>query len=201
MDSAKKEFKKLYDLGLNEQPQKADIIVWLQGDRYDRANKVLGLYKQDWSKKILISGNNILIGGKRLGEDNITLKQMEKFLLKEGIKSKQLIINDKSLNTKEQAEYILKLAKIKKWKKILLVGSSYYQPRAFLTFLKQAKKIKWNGVIINQPAIITWMKNPSGRNKTARLIFKEEFEKIKKYKKDLASISEGIKYLYKSYEG
>jgi len=34
-----------------EKPQKADVIVWLQGDRYDRSKKVLSLFKKNGQMK------------------------------------------------------------------------------------------------------------------------------------------------------
>lgn len=199
--STKKNFEKLHDLILKEKPQMADAIIWLQGDRYDRAAKTIMLYKQGWSKRIIISGNNILIEGTRQGENNITLRQMKEFLLNQGIRKNDLIIDDGAMNTRDQAEHILKMAIKRKWGKIILVGSSYYQPRAFLTFLKQAKKVKWTGIIINQPKIIAWNKKPDGREKTAKLLFNEEFEKIKKYKKDITSIAQGIECLSLDKEG
>lgn len=196
MEPSYVKYKKLHELLLKEKPQKADAIVWLQGDRYDRAVKVLKLHKEGWSKKIIISGNNILIGRiARVGENNVSLDIMKDFLLKKGAREENLIIDDNSMNTKEQAEHVLKIAEEKKWTSLLLVGSSYYQPRAFLTFLKQAKKIGWSGKIINQPAVVFLGKKPAGREKTAKTLFAEEFEKIKKYKKDLVSIKQGIKYV------
>jgi len=194
----KKEFRRLHNLILKDDLRKADAIVWLQGDRYDRAQKIVDLYNQHWGKKVIISGNNILIGSKaRIGEDNISLIDMMDFLFKNSIDKKDLIIDNGALNTKEQAEHVFEIAKNKEWSKIILVGSSYYQPRAFLTFLGQAKKMKWEGEIINQPAIIAWDQRPAGRDKTAEVIFDQEFEKIKKYKKDIASIEQGIKFLNK----
>ncbi|MFZ4632238.1 MAG: YdcF family protein [Patescibacteria group bacterium] len=192
----KQQFNKLYVLLLKDKTQLSDVIIWLQGDRYDRGHKVLKLYKEGCARKIIISGNNVLIGDKpRVGETNVSLDEMKDFLLKKGINEKYIIVDDGAMNTKEQAEHIFKMANSKKWLKLILVGSSYYQPRAFLTFLKQAHVAKWNGEIINQSNLVAWNKKPSGRDKTAKIIFEEEFEKIKKYKKDLISVSQGIKYL------
>ena len=196
MLSAKQQFKKLYSLLLDDKPKTSNVIVWLQGDRYDRGYKVIKLYKEGYAKKIIISGNNILIGNKtRAGEANIYLDKMKDFLLKKGVDNKSIIIDDGAMNTKEQAEHVFKIANSKKWLKLILVGSSYYQPRAFLTFLKQAKNAEWQGEIINQSNLVAWDKKPSGRDKNAKIIFEEEFEKIKKYKKDLVSVNQGIKYL------
>lgn len=192
------EFKILHNLILRENAQKSDAIIWLQGDRYDRASKVFKLYKEGWAKKIIISGNNVLIGSKkRMGEKNISLDKMKNYLLKKGVEGRFILVDNNALNTKEQAEHIIKIAVNKRWSKLIIVGSSYYQPRAFLTFFKQAEKLKWVGRIINQPVIIDWRKKPSGRDKVASLLFKEEFKKINKYKKDLAPIERGIKYLNK----
>jgi len=196
MFTTKQQFIILHDLLLKEEPCSAEAIVWLQGDRYDRARKVFKLYQAGWSRRIIITGNNILLGKKtRPGENNISLEKMKESLLRRGVKASDLLIDDGAMNTNEQAKHVLKMAKRKKWRRLILVGSSYYQPRAFLTFLKQAKIIKWGGEIINQPAVITWDKKPAGRNKLSKLLFNEEFQKIKKYKKDLFSISGGIKYL------
>lgn len=196
MNINKKEFETLYALLLKETPQFADAIVWLQGDQYDRGHKALSLYKDGWSKRIIISGNNILIGdNQKVGENNISLDLMKDFLLKNGVEEKAIIIDDGAMNTKDQAEHILKMARNEKWSKLILIGSSYYQPRAFLTFLKQAKEISWNGEIINQSAIIAWDDKPAGRNETAKILFDQEFVKIEKYNKDLASITQGIEYL------
>lgn len=191
-------FKELYNLILKEAPQKADAIIWLQGDRYDRAPKVFKLYKKGWAKKIIISGNNVLISNKkRIGENNISLDEMTNYLLKKGIDRRSVLVDDGAMNTKEQAEHIFRMAVNKKWSKLILVGSSYYQPRAFLTFLKQAEKLKWVGEVINQPSVIDSDEKPGGRSKSAKVLFNEEYDKIKKYKKDLVPVLKGIKYLNK----
>lgn len=186
----------LYYKILAQALKKSDAIVWLQGNRYDRAEKVLELYKKGWSKTIIVTGNDILVGSReRKGEENVFIKDMINWLLAHRVRREDLIIDRNSLNTNDQAKYIMNLAKKKKWEKIILVGSSYYQPRAFLTFLKQSEIKKWQGTIINQPALIPWQKKPDGRNKYAWQCFHEETEKIKRYKKDMANIKEGIGYL------
>jgi len=196
MKPDKRELKKLYDSILATKPVKADVIIWLQGDRYERASKVLKLFKQGYAKKILISGNNVLIGPRaRPGENNISLERMKEFLLKKGLNKKDIIVDDKSMNTKDQAEQVFKLAKKRSWLRLILVGSSYYQPRAFLTFLKQSERMKWPGRIINQPALIPWDKKLAGGDKSAKIIFNQELAKIKKYIKDLATVAQGLKYL------
>ena len=181
-----------------EKPQKADAIIWLQGDRYDRGIKVLNLFKSGWGKKIVISGNNELVGvSKRCGENNITLTEMAEWLKKRGVKSKRIIIDDESFSTRGQAQNVLRLAKKKKWKKIILVASLYHQVRVFLTFLKESEEIKWTGKLINQPAKLNLLEKPSGQNKKGLDLIFDEIEKIKRYKSHTTTFEEGLLYLKK----
>lgn len=191
-----KQYKQLYQIILQQTPSKSDLIVWLQGDRFDRAQKVFFLYQDNFAKKILITGNNKLVGKQtRPGENNVTLNEMEEWLKKQGVKPDDIIIDDSSMNTKEQAKFTINFAKQNGYNRLLLVGSSYYQPRAFLTFLKEATDQSFDGVVINQAVTITDDKIPGGRGKTAGELRKEEIFKIKKYCSDVASVNEGIKYL------
>jgi len=190
----KNNFQKLYELLLNEKPEKADAIVWLQGDRYDRAKKVLEIYKLGFAKLIVISGNNILIGpDTRSGENNIGLSDMKNYLIKNGVTKNDILIDDGALNTKEQAIHIIKLAKLKKWKKIILVSSAYHQPRVFLSFVKQVKKQKWSGMLKNQPLNQDEFAVPDGRKENVKNLILNEIKNIEKYKNDLIDLSEGIK--------
>ena len=203
---AKIYFKNLTDRGIirilnlieKAKPQKADAIVWLQGDGYDRGMKVLNLFRDGWAPKIVVSGNDQLIDtNKRPAESNISLTQMVEWLEKRGVKEHQIIIEKNSFNTKEQAKNALKLTQKEKWKKIILVTSLYHQLRAFLTFLKKAKEISWKGILINQPLKISWEKIPSGRKKKCKELFLEEIEKIKRYQNDIATIDEALFYFKK----
>lgn len=186
----------LYNLILKDKLQKSDVVVWLQGDRYDRAEKVFEIYKKGWASKIIISGNNVLIGNRsREGEDNVSLKEMSFGLIERGVPAENIIIDDRAMNTQEQAEHIIKMAKESRWKNIILVGSSYYQPRAFLTFLKKSKERNWKGRIINQSVGMEASVIPGGRNKTAGELIEEESIKIVKYKNNVVDLESGIKYL------
>lgn len=187
---------KLNHLILKQRLEKSDVIVWLQGDRFDRGNKVIKLFKTGWAPRILITGNDLLIGSeKRDGENNISLLEMQNWLLKKGLKKKQILIERNSLNTKEQAQNTIKLAKKNRWNSLIIVGSSYCQPRSFLTFLKAAYELRWFGKIINQPAIIAEDGVPGGREKKAKKILAEEATKLEKYKAHTVSAEEGIRYL------
>lgn len=193
------EFRQLYNLILSEQAVKADAIIWLQGDRFNRSQKVLELYQAGYSDKIIITGNNVLVGaGKRPGENNISLDEMRQWLLAKGVPESAILVDENSMNTKEQAENIIALAKNNDWKTFILVGSSYYQPRAFLTFLKVANKLNYQGRIVNQPALILENDIPEGRSETAGALMAEELMKLEKYGNDLESVAVAINYLSKN---
>lgn len=193
-----KEFWKLYELLLKDKPQKSDVVIWLQGDRYDRVKNILKIYRSSLARYILISGNNILIGAdKRIGENNISLSEMYKYLIKNAIKKDKIIIDDNALNTKDQAVHIMKLAKFNNWKKIILVSSAYNQPRALLTFLKQMNKSKLKINIYNFPVAKDTNKKPGGRSQFIKDLCVSEIKKIKEYEDDLMPMEYGIKYLIK----
>lgn len=189
-------FKQLYNLILSEKTVKADAIVWLQGDRFNRSQKVLELYRAGYSDKIIVTGNNILVGaGQRPGENNISLPEMHDWLVLKGVAEPAILIDENSMNTKEQAENIITLAKNNDWKKIIIVGSSYCQPRVFLTFLKASHKLNYYGKIINQPTLIPEDAIPEGREETVRVLLSEELMKLKKYGYNFKSINEALDYL------
>jgi uncharacterized SAM-binding protein YcdF (DUF218 family) len=186
----------LYNLILKDIPQKTDVVVWLQGDRYDRAKNIIKMYNLGLADKIIISGNNVLVGPKtRISENNISLTEMKNHLLNNKVDNDSIIIDDKAFNTKEQAIHIASLAKKYRWESITLVGSAYGQPRTFLTFLKQFKLANVNARIYNYPAVIDPENFPGGRNASIDKLKVLEATKISKYAEDLSSITEGIKYL------
>lgn len=194
----KTNFQKLHSLLLDEKPEKADVVVWLQGDRYDRGKKILEIYKAKYAELIVISGNNILIGPKtRFGENNIGLPEMRNFLIKGGINKKNIIVDDGALNTKNQSTNIIKLAKKNAWKKIILVSSSYHQPRAFLSILKAIQIVGYDCKIINQSYYVKNNMTVSGRKVNTSELIKNEISKINKYqlKGDISSYEEGFDYI------
>ena len=188
--------KELQQLLEQQLPERSDALVWLQGDRYDRGPTVLELYRRGFAPVIILTGNNVLIGkGTRAEEDNISLAQMRSWLAGQAVAPERIEIDDGAMNTHEQAEQVIGLARARQWKKIIIVGSIHYQLRAFLTFLKSAQAQGWPGRLINQMVKLDWNAVPSGRIKTARVYFDEELEKVRRYQNHLAPIEAGIAYL------
>lgn len=184
------EREKLCILIFNEPLKKADAIILLAGDGYFRLHRAADLYKQKWAPKIVVSG-----GVTNKSHGSFPAKNLALRLAKRGVAKKDMIIEDKSQHTREQAVNVMALAKKNKWKKIIVVASHYHQLRAFLAFLKAMQEAKLKLQIINAPARgLPWFEN----NKWGKRIdlLEPEFEKIKHYLKSghLALLAQGIKY-------
>lgn len=190
-----KKFWELYDQLTKVKPRPAEAAIWLQGDRYDRAKNVLKIYNK-LTNLIVISGNNLLVGTKtRPGEKNTNLYQMKEYLLKNKVKENDIIIENQSFNSHDQAVNITNLAESLGWHRIILVASAYHQPRVLLNFLKQ-KKITGSPLEIdNYPIIMDMEAIPGGRKETVKNLCLSEIKKIKKYSNDLLPIEAGLKYL------
>jgi uncharacterized SAM-binding protein YcdF (DUF218 family) len=186
----KLEILKLIALVDNDRLLKSDAIVCLEGDGYNRIELSTKLLKEKWAKKVLISG----------GYDNppfsIPAKDLAKELIKKGVPSQNIILEEKSQNTYEQSKEVMKIVKERKWKRIILVASHFHQLRAYLTFLKAMKKLNLKIKISNAPARnLSWFEKTSlGLNRLQLL--EEDLKKIQKYIKEgyLATIKEAIDY-------
>lgn len=186
----------LFEKLIAMQPQKANAIIMIQGDRLDRVPLVADLYNQGMAGQVVITGNNELIGrGKRNDENDIHLLEIKKLLVERSVPGSAIIIDDASLNTKDQAVHCIVRAKKEGWNTLIAVTSPYHTIRAYLTFVKQIHDQQWKGKLIMQAAPLDWNGIPSGRSKTALEMLDVELEKIKKYSADIALVSQGLHYI------
>jgi uncharacterized SAM-binding protein YcdF (DUF218 family) len=196
---AKTLFHTLNTLLRKRRIESSDAIVWLQGDRYDRAGTTFDLYRRGTAPFIVISGNNALIGeGKRPGENNISLEEMESWLLKRGVPRSAILFDSSSMNTRDQSLNISVMAKERGWKACTIVGSyPHYQGRYYLTFLRGQKEAGWDGRVIPAAVMLDPLQIPGGRDRPAGELMEEEFEKIIEYQRKghVAPFEEGIEAL------
>jgi hypothetical protein len=187
MISLREKFISIVD---NDYLTPSDAIILLEGDGDSRCLHAIKLYKEGFSNKIIFSG-----GLTDLKYGSYPYEYILPILLKNGVKKEDIIHEDKSTNTLEQAIEIKKIIKSFGWKKIILIASPYHQYRAYLTFLKSIDYNNDRVVIYNSPAKgLSWFEeNKWGR----RLDLLElEFEKIKIYSNqgDLETFEEAIEY-------
>jgi len=174
----------------NDILKKSDAIVLLEGDGLHRYQKAVSLYNQGWAKKIIFSGG---ITDYEYGSFPFT--DVLPHILATGIPEKDIIHESKSLNTKEQATEVLKIAKFNDWNKLILVASHEHQYRAYFTFLRQVIDIDNKLILYNSPARnLGWFNDSGWGIRFERLEL--EFERIDKYSKlgHLANFKEVIEY-------
>lgn len=189
-----REFEILKKNILQIKPEKSDVIVWLQGDLFDRGYKVLELFHSGFANKIIITGNN---NAEQLhpGEKHLTPGEMREWLVSENVNLQSITIDETAVNTRSQAENVIELALKNNWSKLLIVCSAHFQPRTLLTFLKRANETGWQGKIICQDVVMPDDQVPGGKLKTVAELVNEEKIKIEKYVAHVATIQEGLKYL------
>lgn len=168
----------------------ADAIILLEGDGKNRVQTAANLYLEGLAQKIVFSGGAINYNYGSFPKDEIIPK-----LIEIGVKGKDIIIDEKSMHTKAQADEIVRIAKENRWMRIILVASPDHQYRAYLTFLRTILDEKSDLILINAPAKnLKWFEDEGWRTQFERL--DQEFERIEKYSSlgHLASYEEAIEY-------
>lgn len=168
----------------------SDAIILLEGDGFHRFQKAVDLYKKGLGKKIVFSGNVVQ---KEYG--SYPFEEVKPFILKAGVPEEDLIHEDKSLQTHQQAVEVVKMAMENGWKRLALVASHEHQYRAYLTFLRQVLDSKSGLILYNAPVRnLDWFVDSGWGMRFDRL--KAEIERIEKYSAfgHLANAQEVIEY-------
>lgn len=168
----------------------SDAIILLEGDGFHRFQKAVDLYKKGLGKKIVFSG---AIVQKEYG--SYPFEEVKPFILNAGVPEEDLIHEDKSLQTQQQAVEVVKMAMENGWKRLALVASHEHQYRAYLTFLRQVLDSKSGVILYNAPVRnLDWFVDSGWGMRFDRL--QAEFERIEKYSAmgHLANAQEVIEY-------
>ena len=168
----------------------SDAIILLEGDGFHRFQKAVDLYKKGLGKKIVFSG---AIVQKEYG--SYPFEEVKPFILEAGVPEEDLIHEDKSLQTRQQAVEVVKMAMENGWKRLALVASHEHQYRAYLTFLRQVLDSKSGIILYNAPVRnLDWFVDSGWGMRFDRL--KAEIERIEKYSAfgHLANAQEVVEY-------
>jgi uncharacterized SAM-binding protein YcdF (DUF218 family) len=181
------DYEKLLVIVHNDALVKADAIVLLEGDGLNRLNKAAELYKNGYAPAVVFSG-----GITDYSYGSYPFKDCLPKLIELGVKSEDIIHEDKSLNTKEQAINVNRLAMERGWKRLILTASPYHQCRAYLTFLKNMNP---DIILMNVSADnLSWF----GKEEWGKRfdLLEQEQRRIEKYtaQGDLATVEEAINY-------
>ena len=168
----------------------SDAIILLEGDGFDRFRKAVSLYQQQKAPKIVFSGN---ITDYDYG--SFPFEEVLPRMLKAGVPETDIIHEDQSLNTREQAVEVIRMAMQRGWKKLILVASHEHQYRAYLTFLREVLDTRSGITLYNAPARnLNWFEDKGWGTRFERL--EAESRRIEKYSEmgHLANAQEVIDY-------
>lgn len=168
----------------------SDAIILLEGDGFYRFQKAVELYKNGFGKKIVFSG---AIVQKEYG--SYPFEEIKPYIINAGVPEEDLIHEDKSLQTQQQAVEVVKMAVENRWKRLILVASHEHQYRAYLTFLRQVLDSKSGIILYNAPVRnLDWFVDSGWGMRFDRL--KTEIERIEKYSAfgHLANAQEVVEY-------
>lgn len=168
----------------------SDAIILLEGDGFNRIKTSAELYLHGLAPKIVFTGGAI-----NYDYGSYPAKEIIPKLIYEGVKESDIIIEDKSLHTKAQANEVLTIANEFNWKKLILVASPDHQYRAYLTFLRNILDDGCKIILLNFPTMNSnWFVDQGWKTQFDRL--DQEFERIEKYSQmgHLASYEEAIEY-------
>ncbi len=99
----------------------------------ERLTEAVNLYQKKKIKKILFTGGSGILFATETSEASFA----KKFFLDIGVKEEDIILEDKSRNTIENAKFTKKILDEKKFKKILLITSAFHMQRSSQIFKKQ----------------------------------------------------------------
>ncbi len=122
-----------FSLGFWLSPQsnlaKSDAIVAISGgETKSRTIEAVRLYKEGWAPKLIFSGA-------ALDPNSVSnAKAMELIAVDQGVPVADIVLEENSANTGENASGVAKIVKDQDMKKIILVTSPYHQRRAFILF-------------------------------------------------------------------
>lgn len=153
----------------------SDAIILLEGDGFFRYREAVSLYKNGMAPKIVFSGNIV-----DHDYGSYPFSEVLPLMLKAGVPVCDIIHEDKSLNTKEQAVEVVRMAMERGWKRLILVASHEHQYRAYLTFLREVLDTKSGIALYNAPARnLRWFVNAGWGTRIERL--EAEIIRIEKY--------------------
>lgn len=182
--------EKLIAIVDNDYIQKSDAIILLEGDGFNRYRKAVELYNEGYADKIVFSGG---ITDYEYG--SFPFSDILPKILEEGVPKENIIHEDLSKNTREQAIEIIKYATKYNWDKLILVATHEHQYRAYLTFLRVVLATNPNIMLYNAPVRnLGWFKETGWGKRIDRL--EVEFKRIDEYSKlgHLATYEEAIDY-------
>jgi len=134
----------------------ADVIVILGGGAHDRPERALELFKQNAAPRILVSGQ---------GDSKIS----RRFLIKAGVPSRLIEMEDQSCTTKQNAINTVKMLRKQSVRRAIIVTSWYHSRRALACFEHYGSEIQF----YSRPSYFAYPRADWAQNKLTHRIYLE----------------------------
>ena len=124
-------------LAIRDPLEKSDVIFVFGGPTLNQAEKAAELFKQNYSSKILVTGNTGTFNNPDWNKSIANI--FADFLIEHGVPSENILIQPNSMNTLEDVTFSLPIIQenIKQIQSVILVSNPMHQRRCFATFKKQ----------------------------------------------------------------
>jgi uncharacterized SAM-binding protein YcdF (DUF218 family) len=149
----------------------ADVIVILSGEKTERVEYGVKLFKEGWARK-----DRIILSGGPVVWKYTWASLMKEQALQLGMPDKAILLDEKSSSTEENARYTKEILDKHGYKTCILVTSPYHSKRASKIFTKiMGDKIK----IISAPVDHSWFQFEKWwERKRDRAVVLREYSKL-----------------------
>ena len=157
-------------LVVGQRCEQADLVIVLAGDRGERLDHALALYRRKAAPKLLMSGGPI-VGAATWAEI------MQGQAVRQGVPAEDIWIQDRSLTTEEDARFCAAiLGAHPEIRTVCLVTSGYHSRRALGLF---RKALAGRVTLMSDPSVpASWKEDPWWRNDPGRLAVFNEYVKL-----------------------
>ena len=164
-------------------PDKADVLIVLSGNAYDRGIEAAKLFHMGYSPKIICTGENIPIKLAKLGYPYPESEITKINLIRHGVPEKAIETIVKGTSTLEESDILLNYCLINKIKSIMIVTTEVHTRRVKNVFHKKFEKgrilINIQGAPNSYYSMDNWWKNENNFETVASEIAKSFYYFIK----------------------
>jgi len=111
--------------------ERVDAIVAISGDDGQRLTTAVDLYQQGWADTLILSG------AARDPASPSNALAMQRIAVERGVSEANILLEEDSLNTRENARFVARLAEERNIDSMILVTSPYHQRRAYTEFERE----------------------------------------------------------------
>jgi uncharacterized SAM-binding protein YcdF (DUF218 family) len=117
--------------------EKADVIVLLGGNSFERAPEVKRIFEMNYAKEIVCTGSAVSHQLQSLGMNITEAQNSKKYLVKIGVPDSCIMAFNQGTSTIEEARELKKMFMKKGYKKVILVSSKFHTARVHKYFNKE----------------------------------------------------------------